>query len=142
MKMLMNFNIKFFILFLSQEIKKNLTLSKKWWIRLKERSASIGLAGFSHCKKETDKLLCCMWDGNIIMFAFLKLLLKISRESNIPNTNVSCSIKQSVSEIPGSTFFHMSLIGIKLAWLISGRRKTAPVLTGMYTLKRTVTRSP
>ena len=58
---------------------------------------------------QSHKLLGSVRYGNIVVLTFASFLGKVFTERRIPITNEFGGIEKSISQIPGTTFFHMRI---------------------------------
>lgn len=59
-----------------------------------------------------------MGNGDIIMLPLSSLACKVGGKVEVPVADIFCGIEQSISEIAGAAFFHMSIGVIQFAILI------------------------
>lgn len=93
--------------------------------RKKELSCfDIQLAGFFRCIDQPYKFLCGVSDGNIVLFPFRNLLLKIYTGCFVSVADMLGGIEQGKMQIARALIFHMKIRGFQLPRLIGGRRNT------------------
>ena len=70
---------------------------------------TVRLPRFLQCKNEPHQFLGSVRDGNIVVLALGPFLGEIGGEGWIPMTDKLGSVKERVSQVSGSTLFHVGV---------------------------------